>query len=86
MDKIFIAIFDSVAHGGPAAIFMVLMGVIALLIWDRISMVKALRENASLYREDINKVIDKYQEGQLNVIQALNEIRLILVKIEASHD
>ncbi len=83
MEKIITLIFEGVAHGGPEAIFLILLGVIGLLIWDRISMVKALRENASLYRDDINKIIDKYQEGQINVIQALNEIKLILTKIEA---
>ena len=83
MEKIFIAVFDSIAHGGPEAIFMILLGLIAFLIWDRMSMVKALRENSALYREDINRVIEKYQEGQINVIQALNEIKLILVKLEA---
>jgi uncharacterized protein YbgA (DUF1722 family) len=42
-----------------------------------------MNENSTLYRADINKVIDKYQEGQINVIQALNDIKLILVKVEA---
>lgn len=83
MEKIVTVIFESIAHGGPEAIFVILLGLIAFLIWDRINMVKTLRENSSLYREDINRVVAKYQEGQINVIQALNEIKLILVKIEA---
>jgi hypothetical protein len=83
MEKIFFVVVDGIAHGGPTAIIMILLGVVALLIWDRMSLVKNIKENSTIYREDINKVVEKYQEGQLNVIQALNEIRYILIKIEA---
>jgi len=83
LEKIFGIIFNAVAHGGPEAIFMVLLALIGLLLWDRITLIKTMKENSANYRDDIMKIIDKYQEGQLNVIQALNEIRLILVKLEA---
>jgi hypothetical protein len=83
MEKIFYLFADGIASGGPGAIILLLIGVIAVLIWDRLGLIKSMNENSTLYRADINKVIDKYQEGQINVIQALNDIKLILVKVEA---
>jgi hypothetical protein len=83
MEKIFIVFGESIAHGGPEAIMLILIGIIALLVWDRLGLIKSMKENSSNYRTDINKVIEKYQDGQINVIQALNDIKLILVKIEA---
>ena len=83
MEKIFFLFGESIAHGGPEAIILTLFGVILLLIWDRVGLIKSMKENSSLYRTDISRVIDKYQEGQINVIQALNDIKLILVKVEA---
>ena len=83
MEKLFILFADGIASGGPAAIILILLGVIGILVWDRVGLIKSMRENSTLYRSDINRVIDKYQEGQINVIQALNDIKLILVKVEA---
>ena len=83
MDKILISVMDSISKGGPEAIFFILIGVIAFLIYDRVLLIKSLKENSELYRSDINSVVQKYQDGQISVIGALNEIRLILVKIEA---
>lgn len=83
MDKIFYLFADGIAAGGPASIILLLIAVIAILIWDRLGLIKSMKENSSLHRADINRVIDKYQEGQINVIQALNDIKLILVKVEA---
>lgn len=34
-------------------------------------------------RKDLLKVIDKYQEGQISVIQALNELRVLISTIGA---
>lgn len=83
MDKVFILFAESISAGGPAAVILVLIAVISLLVWDRLSLVKSMKENSTMYRADINRVVDKYQEGQINVIQALNDIKLILVKVEA---
>jgi hypothetical protein len=83
LEKIIATIFDSIAHGGPDAIFMILLSVIGALIYDRINLIKSLKDSSTTYRTDISAVVTKYQEGQISVIVALNEIKLILVKIEA---
>lgn len=83
MDKIILAIFDSISRGGPETIFMILIAMIAALIFDRVSLVKTLKETSATYRSDINNVIQKYQDGQISQIEALNDIKLVLVKIEA---
>ena len=83
MEKIFLLFADGIAAGGPASVILLLIAFIAVLLWDRIGLIKSMKENSSLYRTDISRVIDKYQEGQINVIQALNDIKLILVKVEA---
>lgn len=83
MEGLISRVLDGIAHGGPEAIIIMLICIIAFLVWDRLSLIKNIKENSTIYREDINTVVHKYQEGQLNVIQALNEIRFILIKIEA---
>lgn len=32
-------------------------------------------------REELFKILEKYQEGQLNVVQAMNEIRVLIATI-----
>lgn len=83
MEKIVLAIFDNIGHGGPETIFMLLIAIIAALVFDRLSLVKTLKETSDTYRADINNVIQKYQDGQISQIEALNDIKLVLVKIEA---
>jgi hypothetical protein len=34
-------------------------------------------------RRDLMEIIEKYQEGQINVIQAINEIKILLATIGA---
>ena len=83
MEKLIAILIEGIGHGGSEAIFMLLISFIGFLIWDRIGLIKTLKHNSEVYRTDIHKVIDKYQEGQISVIGALNEIKLILIKIEA---
>ena len=83
MDKVFTIITTALFSGGPNAIILILMLIVAFLVWDRLGLIKTMKDNTEYHRADIARIIEKYQEGQINVIQALNEIKLILVKLEA---
>jgi hypothetical protein len=83
MEEILSIVFDSLAHGGPNAIIMVQFLFMLYLAWDRHTLIKTLKSESSSYHTDLLAVIDKYQQGQINMIQAFNELKLILVKLEA---
>ncbi len=83
MEKIVTLILDSLVHGGPGAVIALLFALVLYLLYDRNLLVKAVKSEAESHHDDLMKVIEKYQEGQINLIHALNEIKLILVKLEA---
>lgn len=83
MEKIITIILDSLAHGGPEAIIVLLFSLIVYLVYDRNILIKTIKSENEGHRADLLHVIEKYQQGQVDVIQALNEIKLILVKLEA---
>lgn len=82
MTELLMAILDSILHGGVAAIFTLLVCFIAYLIYDRYQTSKeysALRES---HEKTILDVIDKYHQGQLTLVQTLNELKTILIVIK----
>lgn len=50
---------------------------------EREALIAKFQEQIEDDRKDLLKVIDKYQEGQLNVVQAINEIRILIAAIGA---
>lgn len=83
MEKIISIILDSLAHGGPEAIIVLLFSLIAYLVYDRNILIKTVKSETDKHHDDLLKVIEKYQNGQVDLIYALNEIKMILVKLEA---
>lgn len=82
MDKIFITLFEALINGGHSAIISLLVIFIAYLLWDRINLIKNMKEQSKDYKGQLEVILDKYHQGQIGLIEAFNEIKLILAKLE----
>jgi len=78
-----------IAQGGGAAVIALLFGVVSLLIWDRKRLSKDLYDTTQkVYEakdsetESIKEIVDRYHQGNLDLVQALNEIKVVLVTIQ----
>ena len=84
-------LLEAIAGGGSGALIMLLGIVIAVLIWERKQLLKTVSETTILVynakdkeTQSIKEIIEKYNQGQLTVVQTLNEIKLVLVAIQSS--
>ena|ERR1017187_7387303 len=84
-------IFTDPGHGGMLAIMM-LITVGALWMMDRKDreskadlkeLLEQFKKQNDENRKDLMVIIEKYQEGQISVIQAINEIKILLATIGA---
>lgn len=46
-------------------------------------MIEQAQKQTDINRQDLLNIIEKYQQGQINVIQAINEIKVLLATIGA---
>lgn len=83
MEKIIQTILDSLAHGGPESIILMLFSILVYMAYDRHLLIKTVKSESDNHHKDLMIVIDKYQAGQIDMIHAMNDIKLILVKLEA---
>ena len=72
----------TVLSGGAAGIVSLLLLIVGFLIWERVKMMKELNDRTKENRDTLLEVIDKYHEGHMSIIEAINEIKLVLAKIE----
>ena len=84
-------LFQHIVEGGAGAIIAILLGLIVALLFDRRSLVKSLHEitDKAFHQKDaesqsIREIIEKYHQGNLNLVQALNEIKIVLVALQNS--
>lgn len=88
------AVIKIVLGGGIQGLMAILLGIIGYLIWDRHSIQKnnaevlkelsdTLSEKFDHDREQLIKIIDQYHQGQISIVQAMNEIKLLLTSISA---
>lgn len=85
------AILNFIVGGGAAGVIAILFGIVVVLILDHRSLSKDL--NDAILRvydakdsetQSIKEIIDNYHKGNLNLVQALNEIRIVLITIQNS--
>ena len=50
---------------------------------ERREVIDSFQKQIENDREEILKILEKYQEGQLNVVQAMNEIKVLIATIGA---
>jgi hypothetical protein len=84
-------VISALSEGGTGALIIGLALVIVVLIWDRKQLLKTLSDTTNLVytakdkeTQSIKEIVEKYHQGQLTVVQTLNEIKLVLVSIQAS--
>jgi hypothetical protein len=82
-------IIQFVAQGGGSAVILILIGVIALLVWDRKQLIKDLSNTTQKVfdakdseTKSIKEIVERYHQGNLDLVQALNEIKIVLVTIQ----
>lgn len=83
--EIVTAIWDLVVSGAPNALNAVLMGAVLYLLWEKREVRKIVEEQNdtinnlhSEYVDSITKMIDRYHQGNLDLITMLKEIRVVL--------
>lgn len=84
-------ILQYLTQGGSAAVIVLMAVVIGILIWDRKQLLKSLSETTQKVfdakdseNKSIREIVDRYHEGNLGLVQALNEIKLVLTTIQNS--
>lgn len=74
-----------VVTGAPNALNAVLLGAILYLLWEKREVRKIMNEQNETIKElhtdyvnSITKMIERYHQGNLDLITMLNEIRVVL--------
>jgi len=84
------ALVKLISAGGQGAITGILVVVIAAMSWDRMRLLASTKsthkqlmgaKNSEIAA--IKEIVDKYHVGNLNLVQALNEIKIVLLTIQA---
>lgn len=77
------------SEGGAAAVIGILCAVVAILVWDRKTLIKELNETTQRVYDakdsetnSIKDIVNRYHQGNLDLIQALNEIKIVLATIQ----
>lgn len=85
-------IIRMIMDGGVQGIVALLLALVAYLIYDRRNVQKVhaemlkelsdtLSEKFEHDKEQLIKIIDQYHQGQISIVQAMNEIKLLLTNI-----
>jgi len=89
MDSIIKSLVNLVVNGGVTAIIALLMLCIGYLVWDRRQLTKQLTESIQqtlaakeTEKQVILEIVEKYHQGNLTMVQAINEIRVVLAAIQ----
>ena len=84
-------ILQYLTQGGATAVIVLMAVVIGLLMWDRKQILKSLEDTTQkVYdakdseNKSIREIINRYHEGNLGLVQALNEIKIVLTTIQNS--
>lgn len=87
----FTTILQLITQGGSAAVISILLTIVFVLIWDRKTLVKELNDTTQKVYDakdsetkSIKEIVERYHQGNLDLIQALNEIKIVLVTIQNS--
>lgn len=82
-------VLQIMADGGSAAIMAILFAIVVVLVWDRKTLSKELTDTTQKVYDakdsetrSIKEIVDKYHKGNLDLVQALNEIKIVLVTIQ----
>ena len=78
-----------ISQGGSAAVITILLAIVAVLIWDRKNITRDLiKTTQKVYdakdseTRSIKEIVNRYHKGNLDLVQALTEIKTVLVTIQ----
>ena len=84
-------ILSVVQGAGPAitALMLAITGVVCWISWklnfehkvERKELVEQFKEQLESDRKDLLQVIEKYQEGQMSVIQTINDLKVLIATL-----
>lgn len=84
-------IFELIASGSGQALNAFLFGAVVYLLWERRETQKMMEstnqrmsESREQYLQSIERILDKYHEGNLEMVQALHEIQVVLSAMQKS--
>ena len=94
MDNFFQALLSAIFNdGNPGIRALLILGIMGLAFLflkresahaqERKDVVESFQKQIEHDREELFKILDKYQEGQLSVVQAMNEIKVLIATIGA---
>lgn len=79
-----------IVDGGSAAVIAILIAAVGLLLYDRTRILKELSNSLQqtldakeAEKEVILDIVEKYHQGNLTMVQAINEIKLVLAAIQS---
>lgn len=94
MEAIIEKLLTILFNGGAESIIalLILFGSVFIFLWikrekefkkEREEIFEKFQKQLKDDREDLLEIIDKYQEGQLTVIQAINDLKILIATIGA---
>ena len=82
-------LLPQIEQGGSAAVITLLLAIVAALIWDRKALTKELLKTHQMVYDakdsetkSIKEIVNRYHKGNLDLVQALTEIKVVLVNIQ----
>ena len=82
------SLLELIATGTSGAIIALLLCAVGYLIWERQKMLTlieqykiSLDENHRHYSDSIERILDRYHNGNIELVQALNEIKIVLATV-----
>lgn len=82
------SLLELIATGTSGAIIALLLCAVGYLVWERQKMLTlieqykiSLDENHRHYSDSIERILDRYHNGNIELVQALNEIKIVLATV-----
>ena len=89
MENFLTAILNFLTQGGTVAVIAMLFILVIALVWERRRLYLELTATTLLVyaakdkeNSSIREIVDKYYKGNLDLVQALNEIKIVLITIQ----
>lgn len=82
MEEIFSTLVNSILSGGIASTLAILVAVILYLGYVNHLQRNELNELRKINEHNVLEIIEKYHQGQLSLIEAFNELKILLTVIK----
>lgn len=89
--EIITSLWMLIVSGSPASVLAILISAVIYLLWERQKLTSAIQqyqqkldESRDHYTESIEQILERYHSGNIELIQALNEIKVVLATMQKS--